>query len=72
MPTYAEKRLGLGAYSFPDPGLGPVIKKKMADSGAPTVDEMAGKGGFSFDNCRRNVALERMGLKKPRATKTGT
>merc|ERR1711991_317625 len=69
---YHEKRLGLGAYSFPDPGLGPVIKKKMADSGAPTVDEMAGKGGFSFDNCRRNVALERMGLKKPRATKTGT
>lgn len=30
------------------------------------------KGGFNFDNCRRNILLEKTGLKMPGAMKTGT
>jgi len=30
------------------------------------------KGGFNFDNCQRNVLLEKTGLKMPTAMKTGT
>lgn len=37
-----------------------------------TVPVQMRQSGFSFDNCARNLALEKMGGKFPKVTKTGT
>ncbi|XP_068695543.1 proteasome subunit beta type-7-like [Montipora foliosa] len=43
---------------------------KMAAIGGTVAQEHC--GGFSFENCKRNVILEKMGAKLPTARKTGT
>ncbi|CEG81870.1 Putative Proteasome subunit beta type [Rhizopus microsporus] len=37
-----------------------------------TINTGLKKGGFNFDNCGRNAALEAKGAKPPKATSTGT
>ncbi|CEG66392.1 Proteasome subunit beta type-7 [Rhizopus azygosporus] len=37
-----------------------------------TINTSLKKGGFNFDNCGRNAALEAKGAKPPKATSTGT
>jgi len=43
---------------------------KMAAVGGTLAQEHC--GGFSFENCKRNAILEKMGAKLPTARKTGT
>ncbi|XP_044177101.1 proteasome subunit beta type-7-like [Acropora millepora] len=43
---------------------------KMAAIGGAVAQEHC--GGFSFENCKRNAILEKMGAKLPTARKTGT